>query len=85
MPAGFPSLTPEQKQAVLKRVKENGERVPDLAKEYGINPKSIYGMLSRSATTPNTLLELARLKREHTALLTIIGQLTAERRLGKKI
>lgn len=84
MPRGFPSLTAEQKQAILKRVKENGERVPELAKEYGVLPKVIYNMLRNGATEPNTLLELAKLKREHAALLTIIGRLIADQRMGEK-
>ncbi len=85
MPSGFPSLTPDQKQAILKRVKENGERVPELAKEYGVAPKSIYTMLRNGANQPNTILELAKLKRENAALLTIIGKLVADTRMGKKI
>lgn len=85
MPRGFPTLTIEQKQTVLKRVKENGERVPNLAKEYGVKPKVIYNMLRQGVTEPNTLLELSRLKREHEALLTIIGKLFADQKMGKKI
>ncbi|MEK7067540.1 MAG: hypothetical protein AAB956_00915 [Patescibacteria group bacterium] len=85
MPKGFPSLTEEQKQEIVSRIKEKGERVADLAKEYGAAPKTIYGLLSRSANGAGALLELAKLKREHEALLKIIGQLVAGQRLGKKI
>ncbi len=84
MPRGFPALTLEQRQEIAKRIKENGERVPDLAKEYGVKPKVIYHMLRNGATEPNTVLELAKLKREHEALLKIIGQLFADQKLGKK-
>jgi len=85
MPKGYPSLTPEQKQEVISRIKEKGERVADLAKEYGIQPRIIYGYLSRSGQNPGTLLELARLKREKDALLKIVGQLVVDQKLGKKI
>lgn len=85
MPKGFPSLTAEQKQTILKRIKENGERVPDLAQAYGVQPKTIYNMLRNGATEPNTLLELSRLRREHETLLTIIGRLIADQKMGKKI
>lgn len=85
MPKGYPSLTPEQKQEIISRVKEKGERVADLAKEYGVNPKIIYHMLARSVQHSGALLELARLKREHEALLKIIGRLVADQKLGKKI
>lgn len=85
MPKGYPSLTPEQKQEIAGRIKEKGERVADLAKEYGVVPKTIYNLLSRSGQNSGALLELAKIKREKEALLKIIGQLIADQRLGKKI
>lgn len=85
MPKGFPALTPEQKQEIVKRIKEKGERVADLAKEYGVVPKTIYNLLARQAHSTGALLELAKVKRENEALLKIIGQLVADQRLGKKI
>lgn len=85
MPKGFPSLTKEQKQEIINRIKEKGERVADLAKEYGVVPKTIYNLLGRSAQNTGALLELAKVKRENEALLKIIGQLVADQKLGKKI
>ena len=85
MPKGYPSLSEEQRQEVIKRIKEKGERVADLAKEYGVVPKVIYNLLRRTAQGSGALLELAKLKRENEALLKIIGQLTAQEKLGKKI
>ena len=84
MPRGYPSLAPEQKREIVARVKEKGERVADLAKEFGVQPKIIYGVLSRSGQGA-ALLELAKLKREKDALLQIVGQLLVDQRLGKKI
>lgn len=85
MPKGYPSLTREQKQQIIARIKEKGERVPDLAKEYGVPARNIYGFLGRSGENSGTLLELSRLKREKDALLKIVGQLIVDQRLGKKI
>lgn len=85
MPRGYPSLSEEQKQEIIKRIKEKGERVPDLAKEYGVLPKIIYNLLRGSVQGTSALLELAKLKRENEALLKIIGQLTAAEKLGKKM
>ena len=82
---GYPSLTPEQKREIIGRIKEKGERVADLAKEYGPQPRIIYGYLSRSGQNSGTLLELSKLKRKEAALLKIIGELIADQRLGKKI
>lgn len=84
MPRGHPSLNTEQKEQIIKRVKEQGERAPDLAREYGVNPKIIYNLLRSQVTGPNTLLELAKLKREKEALLLIIGQFILDQRSGKK-
>lgn len=85
MPRGYPSLTSEQKQEIINRIKEKGEKVADLAKEYGVVPKTIYNLLARQSSGASALLELAKLKREHEALLKIIGQLVAGDKLGKKI
>lgn len=85
MPKGIPSLTGDQKQIILRRIKENGERVSELAQEFRVVPRTIYNMLRNKVMEPNTVLELARLKREHEALLMIIGKLIAEQRLGKKM
>ena len=85
MPKGYPSLTQEQKREITGRVKEKGERVADLAKEYGVVPKTIYNHLSRSGQNSGTLLELSKLKREKDALLQIVGQLIVDQKLGKKI
>lgn len=85
MPKGYPSVTPDQKQEIMSRIKDKGERVAELAKEYGIPARTIYGFLSRSGQTSGTLLELSRLKREKEALLKIVGQLVVDQKLGKKI
>lgn len=85
MPKGYPLLTPEQKQEIIGRIKEKGERVADLAKEYGVVSKTIYNLLSRSGQNSGALLELSRLKREKEALLKIVGQLIVDQGLGKKI
>ena len=84
MPRGYPTLTPEQKQEIIIRIKEKGERVADLAKEYGVQPKTIYGYISRNSQHSGNLLELSKLKRENEALLKIVGQLVVDQQLGKK-
>jgi len=48
MPRGYPSLFPEQKREIIARIKEKGERVADLAQEYGVQPRIIYGYLNCS-------------------------------------
>jgi len=41
MPRGYPSLNSKQKEEIILRVKQKGESVSDLCKEYGIWPKTI--------------------------------------------
>ncbi len=84
MPRGYPSLNEDQKKEIIRRVSENGERVPSLAKEFGVTPKTIYNLLGRQANKAGALIELAKVKRENEALLKIIGSLVADSRLGKK-
>lgn len=85
MSKGYPSLNIEQKKEVVSRVRDKGERVSELAKEYGVVPKTIYNLLTASTQGAGTMLELAKLKREHRALVEIIGELVVDQRLGKKI
>lgn len=86
MPRGYPSLTSEQRQEIMTRIKEKGEAVADLAKEYGVRSRIIYDMLSKEAKGGDgNLLEFSRLKREHEALLKIVGELIVDQKLGKKI
>jgi len=84
MPRGIPSLTESQRLEIIKRVTDKGERVPDLAKEYRVVPKTIYNLLRNKANQHQAVLELAKLKRENEALINIIGSLVAENRMGKK-
>lgn len=47
MPTGYPSLNAKQKQEIIARVKDKGEKVSDLAKEYGVWSKTIYNLLKK--------------------------------------
>jgi Mor family transcriptional regulator len=84
MPRGIPSLNETQKQEIIKRITDKGERAVDLAKEYKVDPKIIYNLLKTKANQHQAVLELAKLKRENEALISIIGQLVADSKIGKK-
>ena len=49
MPKGIPCLTEIQKQEIIKRVTDKGERAVDLAKEFKVNQKIIYNLLKTKA------------------------------------
>jgi transposase-like protein len=87
MPKGYPSLTSKQKEEIILRIKEKGEKVTDLCKEYGVWSKTIYTLLKKQVNQPNVVLELAKIKRERDALLQIVGELVLENKknLKKKI
>ncbi len=84
MPKGYPILDESQKQDIIARVKKNGESVTDLAKEYGVHSKTIYQLLAKQVNQPNLILEIAKLRKEKEALLSIIGELVAEKKSAYK-
>ena len=84
MPKGYPILDESQKQEIIARVKKNGESVTDLAKEYGVHSKTIYQLLAKQVNQPNLILEIAKLRKEKEALLSIIGELVAEKKSAYK-
>ncbi len=85
MPRGIPATSPEIKAEILNKVKEQGQSVPELAKQYGLSPKIIYGWIAAGVTAPPSIVELARLKRENQNLHEIIGRLTVKlSQMGKK-
>jgi transposase-like protein len=84
MPTGYPALTANQKQEIITRIRDNGEKVPDLAREYGVWSKTIHNLLKNKVNQPNIALELARVIRERDVLLKVVGELFIENKINKK-
>ncbi len=84
MPTGYPALNTNQKEEIIIRIRDKGEKVPDLAKEYGVWSKTIYNLLRNKVNQPNVALELARVIRERDALLKVVGELFVENKMNKK-
>ena len=84
MPKGKPAVSKEIKEQILKRIKEDGIPVAQVAEEHGIKPRLIYQWIARGVTAPPSILEVSRLKRENQALKEFIGEITMELRLAKK-
>ena len=84
MPTGYPALTSKQKQEIITRIRDKGEKVSDLAKEYGVWSKTIYNLLKNKVNQPNIALELARVIRERDVLLKVVGELFIENKINKK-
>ena len=53
MPRGYPALTAKQKQEIVARISDDGEKVSDLSKEYGVVPKTIYNLLKKTKVQDN--------------------------------
>ncbi len=84
MPKGHPRVSREVKQQVLKRIKEEGIPVAQVAQEHGLSTKTIYRWVAGGITSPPSILEVAKLKRENQALKQLIGELTLELKVEKK-
>jgi transposase-like protein len=84
MPTGYPALTANQKQEIITRIRDKGEKVSDLAKEYGVWSRTIYNLLKNKVNQPNIALELARVIRERDVLLKVVGELFVENKMNKK-
>lgn len=80
---GYKHIPKEIKDEVLARIKQ-GQKVPQLAEQYGISTKTIYNWLSAGVQAEVSTLEYARLKRERDDLLRLVGNLTLEVEKRKK-
>lgn len=69
-------IAPEVKEQILKRVKEAGVPVKEVAKEHGVSDQTIYDWLGKGASGTPTWGEYAKLKRENKALLELVGEIT---------
>ena len=84
MPKGKYKIAREVKEQILKRLKDEGASVSQLAEEHGISSQTIYGWLGKGVTAPPSVLELSRRKRENQTLMEIIGRLTVKLSLTEK-
>ena len=77
MPKTRHVIRPDVKVQILKRLKEDGVPVAQLAGEHGISTKTVYNWLSRGATTERpTMLAYAKLRKENQMLKELVGQIT---------
>ena len=74
----------EIKTEILAKAKA-GNRVVDLAHQYGVSDKSIYTWLHQETSAEVvSILKYNKLKRENAELKRLIGELTLDMSLGKK-
>lgn len=74
-----PSRHPKEiKEQILKRIKEDGVSVSQAADEHGISTKTIYFWLRKGAKGSPSWMEVAKLKKQNTELLALVGELTVK-------
>lgn len=72
------------KEEIIRKV-QAGERVVDLAEQYGISTKTIYAWLRQdTGEGVVSVLDYNKLKRENEELKRLIGELTLNMHLQKK-
>ena len=64
------------KEQILKRVREEGVSVSQVAEEHGVSDKTIYTWLTKGATGNPTWSEISKLKRENKSLFELVGAMT---------
>ena len=55
-----------------------------MSREFGVIQKIIYNLLGKQVNQPNIAPELAKIRREKEALLSIIGKLVAAQKIKSR-
>lgn len=84
MPKGKPVVSADVKQQILKRMKEDGVPIAQLAQEHGISDKTIYSWVSKGLTGQPSLMQVSKLKRENQALRELLGKVLFEATMAQK-
>jgi transposase-like protein len=82
---GTVKITPKEiKQEILDKIK-SGEKVMDLAKQYGISDKTIYYWLHQNTGEQVvSIVQYNKLKRENEELKRLLGEVSLKLSLGEK-
>jgi transposase-like protein len=77
-------IDPVKKQAIITKIRDEGRKTTEVAAEYGVSTKTIYGWLSAGVGGDGSALEISRLKRELEAVYGVLGKVTAELKRPKR-
>jgi transposase-like protein len=71
-------ISPEVKQDILRRIKDEGVSVAQAAKDHGVNESTIYNWLGASTKGTPSWADLAKLQKQNKELFEVIGELTVK-------
>jgi transposase-like protein len=69
-------ISPEIKEQIINRIKNDGIPVIQAAKDHGISEGTIYAWIAKKVEGQPTLAENIKLKRENSQLLQLVGEVT---------
>lgn len=69
-------VSPEVKEQIINRIKNEGLTVSEVAKDHGIPESTIHTWIARRVEGQPTLSEVIKLKRENDQLKQLIGDIT---------
>ncbi len=82
--AGKFKVAPEIKAEILKKIKDEGAKVSEMSKQYGISDGTIYTWLNQGVSPGSSYAELARLRKHNQQLLLTVGFYAARELAAKK-
>jgi Transposase. len=78
-------IAKEIKEEIIGKIR-SGERVVDLAAQYAVSSKTIYGWLRQdTGEAVVSMLDFNKLKRENEELKRLVGELTLTMHVQKKL
>lgn len=77
-------VAPDVREQIIRRIKDEGVPVQQIAQEHGVSPKTVWAWLGKGVTGQPTIGEVVRLKRENQMLLGLVGELTVKLSAAQK-
>jgi transposase-like protein len=69
-------ISPEVKEQIINRIKNEGITVIQASKDHGVNENTIYTWISKKVEGQPTLTEVLKLKKENDELKRLVGDIT---------
>ena len=69
-------ISPEIKEQIINRIKNDGVTVSQAAKDHGVSEASIYAWLGAKTEGGPSTMDMVKLKKENEELLKMVGLLT---------